>query len=57
MAKESVEILSQVKQIIETDLVGVVNNFLAGGEWILLDIRSWKYNRGKAYVLGFVGEK
>lgn len=54
--RKSVEILSQVKQVLETDLAEVVNNFLASGEWILIDIRSCKYNHGKAYVLGCIGD-
>ena len=53
--RKSVEILSQVKQVLETDMEEMVNHFLASGEWILIDIRSCKYNRGKAYVLGLIG--
>lgn len=53
-SRKSVEILSSVKQVMETDIPEVVNEFLKSGEWILIDIRQGKFNSGKAYVLGLI---
>lgn len=53
-SRKSVEILSSVKQVMETDIPEVVNEFLKSGEWILIDIRHGKFNSGKAYVLGLI---
>lgn len=56
MNKTSVVILSKVKQVLETDIAGVVNEYLQTGEWKLIDIRPSKFNRGKSYILGLIEE-
>lgn len=50
-SNRSVEILSRVKQVVETDMVDWANYLIESGDWILIDICRGKYAK-RVYALG-----
>lgn len=48
----SVEILSQVKQIVETDLADTANDLLKSGDWVLIGLRKGRCTTNICYIVG-----